>query len=431
MRINYMNSNKSRALFQPGKASDTKPNNSDTSLEFIQSRVQIKVQPAIQKTSQPIIKPAHEFNPFTNMNQPISYPTIEHPGFQPLGVKKMIDSNVKNLTTNTRVIGLLQAMDTPLGILSYGQREMDNIAEKSDLALQQIEDSNVDFITTQLSSILTLAQQYKPSGPQNQNRLMRLVDSVKSLLVDVKETGLSQLNTISEQMDRVVAQIDSSSLSISDKVNNLTQLYTDNLNDYLDLTSLIEDAQTAVVIKQKEYDNILSNSNLTPIELEQANRLQQQIDRLDKKLMTFEKMQFMAMQTAPTIRDIQENGYTLLEKFHTIKRVTIPMWKRQARLLSDQQALSKGVALANSVDDANNQLILQASSRHKDNSIATAKAGQRDVVDTQTLLTVNQTLIDTFTEVLSIDNAARLARKTSRQLIEDGKQAYMAVIQHK
>ena len=358
--------------------------------------------------------------------------TIKHPGFQPLSVKQMIDSNVKSLTTNTRVIGLLQSMNTPLGILAYGQQQMDNIAEKSDLALQQIEDSNVDFITTQLSTILSLAQQYKPAGvKEHQNKVMQLVESVKSMLIDVKETGYAQINTISDQMDRVVGLIDTSTTSIATKVDNLTQLYNDNLNDYRELTSLIEDAKTAVDIKQNEYDNMISKSSLSPIELEEANRLQQQIDRLDKKLMTFEKMQFMAMQTAPTIRDIQENGYTLLEKFHTIKKVTIPMWKRQARLLSDQQALAKGIAIANDVDDANNQLILQASTRHKDNSIATAKAGQRDVVDTQTLLQVNQNLIDTFTEVLSIDNAARAARVESRRLIEAGKQAYIAVVQQK
>jgi uncharacterized protein YaaN involved in tellurite resistance len=417
-----MDKHKSRALFQSGKVMP----------ESSISKMLTPLTPQLTQSQQKQNQITVSLGKMVNDNPSINRQPLEHPGFQPLAVKKMVDSNIRSLTTNTRVISLLQAMDTPLGILSYGQQEMDNIAEKSDLALQQIDDSNVDFITSQLSSILTLAQQYKPTGSQNhQSRLMNLVDSVKSLLVDVKETGLSQLNTISEQMDRVVSQIDSSTLSISDKVNNLTQLYVDNLNDYNELTSLIEDAKTAVVIKQNEYDNIINNSNLTPIELEQANRLQQQIDRLDKKLMTFEKMQFMAMQTAPTIRDIQENGYTLLEKFHTIKRVTIPMWKRQARLLSDQQALSKGVALANSVDDANNLLILQASSRHKENSIATAKAGQRDVVDTQTLLAVNQTLIDTFAEVLSIDNAARIARQQSRQLIEDGKKAYMAVIQQK
>lgn len=387
-----MTSNKSRALFQPGED-------------------RIKRTPAAPVRKEEV---------------------TQHPGFQPLAVKKMVDTGIKSVTTNTRVIGLLQSMDTPLGILSYGQQEMDSIAEKSDLALAQIDDSNVDFITNQLSSILTLAQQYHPPGSKDhQNKVMQFVGSIKNLLVDAKETGLAQINTISEQMDRVVDQIDASTSSIAEKVNNLTQLYADNMNDYQQLTGLIEDAKIAVDIKQKEYDNIINQSNLTPIELEQANRLQQQIDRLDKKLMTFEKMQFMAMQTAPTIRNIQENGYTLLEKFHTIKRVTIPMWKRQARLLADQNALAKGVALANDVDNANNALILEAAKRNKDNSIATAKAGQRDVVDTQTLLSVNQTLIETFTEVLNIDKAARTARQESRKLIEDGKNAYLNVIQQK
>ncbi len=349
---------------------------------------------------------------------------------KPLAVKQMSDSGIKQLTDNPRVIQLLQAMDTPLGILHYGQQEIDNIATKSDLAIEQIDDVNMDFITDQLSTILILAKQGHTSEPKG--TINKLIYSVKQLLVDVKEQSLAQINTISTQMDRVVDQINQSTDSIRDKVNRLTVLYQDNLQEYNNLTALIDDARIAITIKEKEYDNIVSISDkLSPLELEQANRLRQQIDRLDKKLITFEKMQFVAMQTAPVIRSIQENGYTLLEKFHTIKTITIPMWKKQARLLSDSSTIAKGAALANDIDDANNKLMLRASEKFKEGAIATATANQRDVIDTDTLLTVNQTLIDTFTDVLAIDTKARQDREESRRLIETAKSVYASALTNK
>ena len=347
--------------------------------------------------------------------------------FRPISVKKMVDTNITVSNHNHRVVQLLQAMDSPLGILHYGQQEIDNIANKSDITLTQIDDSNVDFITDQLSSILTMAQKYNPTD-KNANFFKKALTSLKNGWIDTKETSLSQINGITTQMDRVVDQINQSANTIHTKIDSLSLLYEDNLKDYNALTTLIEDAKVVVGIKKSEYDAFISTPNLSPLEIEKANTLKQQLDRLDKKLITFEKMQFIAMQTAPTIRSIQDNGYTLLEKFHVIKTITIPMWKRQAKLHDDASTIHKGALLANSVDDANNNLMLANANKHKENAVMVAKLGQRDVIDTSTLIEVNKSLIDTFTEVLNIDSQGRQERENSRKLIADAKQAYGNVL---
>lgn len=344
--------------------------------------------------------------------------------FRPISVEQMVDTNITVNTHSPRVVQLLQSMDSPLGILNYGQQEIDNIAQKSDLALAQIDDSNVDFITDQLASILKLAQSYQPQKNNDVGFFKKKLNSIKGVFIDIKETSLSQLNGISTQMDRVVDQINQSATTLNTKINSLSALYEDNLNDYNALTGLIDDAKIVLEIKKVEYEQLTSNPNLTHIEVEKANTLLQQIDRLDKKLMTFEKMQFIAMQTAPTIRNIQDNGYTLLEKFHVIKTITIPMWKRQAKLHDDANAIEKGALLANIVDDANNDLMLTNANKNKENAIKVSTLNQRDVIDTSTLLEVNKTLIDTFTEVLNINNQGRQDRENSRKLIADAKQAY-------
>ena len=389
-----------------------------------------------RKPSQFIHKKTSKLNEIKSVTQFIpknlkSIETIEQIAiqkFQPISAKQTLDvkQNYPNITSTARVSQLLQQLETPLGILQYGQKEIDNIAKKSELTLAQIEDANVDFITTQLASILTLAQQYQPE-PDNQSKLMKLVTSIKNLIIDVKETSLSQINTISEQMDRVVEQIDQSANTIHNKITNLSELYKDNINDYHNLTSLVNDAKIVLDIKQKEYDELISKE-LNPLDVEIAEQLKQQLTRLDKKLMTFEKMQFMAMQTAPTIRNIQNNGYTLLEKFHVIKTITIPMWKRQVRLYLDSMSVNQGAVLANNIDDANNDMILKASQLNKDNAIKVARLNQRDVVDTTTLIEVNKNLIETFTEVLNIDNAGKEDRNLSRQLVEQAKQEYSNII---
>lgn len=346
------------------------------------------------------------------------------PGFKPIAVKQMQATGI----SNPRVMQLVNAMNTPLGVLEWGQDVLDEIAVKSDQALDQVKDADIDFITGQMTSILTLAQKFNIDDKENQSGIGGFFNKVKGMMIDVKEATLAEYNDLSTQMDRVVAKIDESKSSINTKLNGLKTLYDDNIVEYKRLEQLVADTKAAFDIKQAEYDAMVAAAGNDMLKVEQAAQMMQQLTRLDKKIMNFEKMQFVAMQTAPTIRSIQDNGYTLLEKFHTIKTMTIPMWKRQARLFLDSEEMRKGAALANSVDDANNQLMRTSSDRLKTNSIAVAKSGQRDVVDTDTLQHVNTNLINMFTEVLEIGRQGSIARETSRTQMQQMKDAYQNIV---
>jgi uncharacterized protein YaaN involved in tellurite resistance len=349
------------------------------------------------------------------------------PGFKPIAVKQMQATGI----TNPRVMQLVNAMNTPLGVLEWGQDVLDEIAVKSDKALDQVKDADIDFITSQMSSILTMAQKFNIDEKENTSGIGGFFNKVKSFVIDIKEMSLAEYNDLSTQMDRVVTKIDDSKSAINTKLNGLKTLYDDNIVEYKRLEQLVSDTKAAFDIKQAEYDAMVAAAGGDMLKVELAAQMMQQLTRLDKKIINFEKMQFVAMQTAPTIRSIQDNGYTLLEKFHTIKTMTIPMWKRQARLFLDSEEMRKGAALANSVDEANNQLMRTSSDRLKANSVAVAKSGQRDVVDTDTLQHVNSNLISMFTEVLEISNQGAIARATSRTQMQEMKDAYQDIVSGK
>ncbi|MGZ8924453.1 MAG: toxic anion resistance protein [Nitrososphaeraceae archaeon] len=343
-------------------------------------------------------------------------------------IKTQPNTPVNKVILNARVTQLLHEVETPLGILTFGQDIVDNIAKKADEALSQMEDSDINFVTTQLSSIMSLAQQYDIGSSESTNIFSNMLSLIKSKLVDAKETSLAQINSISTQMDRVVNEIDKTTNNISIKINNLAILYNENLQDYKQLESLIEDLKTIKNIKQEQYNKLSTKSNLLPLDTEELNKLNQVITRLDKKLMTFEKITMLAMQTAPRIRNIQETGYTLLEKFHIIKTVTIPLWKRQASLYSSSITMMKGAMLANTIDDANNNLILAGATLDKKNAIQAAKLSQRDIVDTSTILEANKILIETISEVVSINQQGHNDRIKSRELLEQAKTEYITAL---
>ncbi len=123
-------------------------------------------------------------------------------------------------------------------------------------------------------------------------------------------------------------------------------------------------------------------------------------------------LQHAALQQLPMIRMVQANNRMLIEKFHTIKDLTIPTWKRQFLLALSLNEQKNAVQLATSIDDATNQFLLENARLLKDNTISTAKANQRLVIDVDTLRQVHDSLLATMQEVIQINRDGVQQRAT-------------------
>jgi len=76
------------------------------------------------------------------------------------------------------------------------------------------------------------------------------------------------------------------------------------------------------------------------------------------------------------------------------------------------------VDLANTIDDATNEFLRENAKLLKDNTISTAKANQRLVIDVETLKEVHETLMSTVQEVVRINQEGRAQRSAaSEQLL--------------
>ena len=113
-------------------------------------------------------------------------------------------------------------------------------------------------------------------------------------------------------------------------------------------------------------------------------------------------LQQSAMQTLPMIRIIQSNNLMLVDKFYAIKNITLPAWKNQISLAISLQEQKNSVQLANTIDDATNDLLKRNADLLHQNSVDTAKANQRSVIDIETLEHVQNTLIKTVNDVIVI-----------------------------
>lgn len=152
-------------------------------------------------------------------------------------------------------------------------------------------------------------------------------------------------------------------------------------------------------------------------ELDNAARL------LDKRIGDLVLLQHAADQSLPTIRIIQANAMLLIEKFAAVRDITIPAWKRSFAIQLSLHEQKNAVELATAIDDATNEMMRRNADLLHENSVATAKANQRGVIDIETLQYVHDQLIKTVEDVREIHREGiekrRQAERDLTQMRED------------
>jgi uncharacterized protein YaaN involved in tellurite resistance len=88
--------------------------------------------------------------------------------------------------------------------------------------------------------------------------------------------------------------------------------------------------QTLVVLRRRV--EAMPDAGADPMSAQARNDLQSAVDALEKRVADMKVLQHAALQQLPMIRMVQTNNRMLIEKFHTIRELTVPAWKRQFML---------------------------------------------------------------------------------------------------
>ena len=168
------------------------------------------------------------------------------------------------------------------------------------------------------------------------------------------------------------------------------------LNDVLavDLPRLKEKAQTSGL----------------PEDAQAANDLSAMCSRFEKKLHDLELTRMISIQMAPQIRLVQNNDTLMSDKIQSTLVNTIPLWKSQMVLALGIANSQQAAQSQRQVTDMTNELLRKNAATLKMATIDTAKESERGIVDIETLVSTNQTLISTLEEVTKIQEEGRQKR---------------------
>ncbi|MGR8959924.1 toxic anion resistance protein [Rhizobium leguminosarum] len=289
-------------------------------------------------------------------------------------------------------------LSSALSIQLFGQEVAERSSQYADEILRTARATDLDNTGAQLNEIVLAAQQFNLSSLDNSTGRIPVIGGLLKRIARSKERAIARFDTVKGQVDKLVAQIETTAQTLSRRNLDYQLMYEGVRTEYSALGKHVEaiemrlhDMQDEIGRQNNSSGDLASTEYLAVLE---ANRQQ-----LSKRADDMRVLQHAAMQTLPMVRIIQANNLALVDKFQTIRQLTLPAWKRAFMLALTLDEQKSAVALADTIDNATNAIMRRNAELLHQNSVATAKSNQRLVVDVETLQHVHDKILLTLTDV--------------------------------
>ena len=341
----------------------------------------------------------------------------------PLELEKFEQLNLKDIGLNHEdyndVVNAHKDLDNinHTAVAEYGKNIATKTSSYTDELLNLVKNKDLDVTGQKLNEVVNVAQQLNTSSILNQSKNSGFIGGIINKFKGAKQSFDQHFNSTKEQIDALVKEIETSQTGLKARVEVLDRMFNGVQEEYRLLGVYIAAGQ----IKQQDVQQEIAL--LTAQEQDQKTNqrvydLNHLANNLEKRVSDLQVLQQSAMQTLPMIRIIQSNNMMLVDKFYAIKNITLPAWKNQISLAISLNEQRNSVQLANTIDNATNDLLKRNADLLHQNSVDTAKANQRSVIDIETLEHVQNTLIKTVNDVIQIQKEGMQKREEASSRIK-------------
>ncbi len=302
--------------------------------------------------------------------------------------EKMIDDFAKKIDLdNTNII------------LQYGSGAQKKISTFSEKTLDAVKDKDLGeigkLLDTVVMDIKTMDNEEESKGPLGFfKKAGRKIDNLKV-----------KYQSTEKNINEVARNLENHQITLMKDISMLDQMYDLNEDYYKEISMYIEAGKRKLEDLYKNdlpaLEKAASESNL-PLDAQKVNDLKAQANRFEKKLHDLDLTRMVSIQMAPQIRMVQSSNSIMAEKIQTTIVTTIPLWKNQMVLALGMHHTDQAIRTQQMVTDLTNDLLKKNADTLKQNTIETAKATERGIVDVETIKHTNEALISTIEEVRNI-----------------------------
>ena len=296
----------------------------------------------------------------------------------------------------------------PDHVMLYGADAQKKISSFADTVLGSVQTADSGEVGDMLTDLIAHLQDFNTAGEKPKG-LKGLFFNAKKQLATIQ----AKYEDVSANVGVIAGNLEQHQVQLLKDVAMFNRLYDMNLTYFHELTLYI-------VAGEKRLEEVratdlaalraLAEKSGDAMDAQKANDLAAQCDRFEKKLHDLKLTRQVSLQMAPQIRLLQNNNSLLVERIQSTLVNTLPLWKNQMVLALGLHHSQQAMQAQRAVTDMTNQLLKKNAETLKMGTIETAKESERGIIDLETLVATNQSLIDTINEVARIQQEGRQKR---------------------
>ena len=291
-------------------------------------------------------------------------------------------------------------------IVQYGAGAQKKMADFSESALKSVRTQELGEVGALLTEVVGELKNFDAEDEKGIfGFFKRGVNKVQALRV--------KYDKAEKNVERVVKALKDNQMRLMKDNATLDKMYDMNIVYFKELTMYILAGKKKLAeVQNTELPALVAKAEETsrPEDAQAARDLEERIVRFERKLSDLELTRVIAMQTAPQIRMVQNNEIAMIEKIQTTLVNTIPLWKNQMVLSLGIANAADAVKAQNAVNKTTNELLRKNADMLQSSTTQIAEETERGIVDIEALQHTNETLIQTFDDVLRIQQEGRQKR---------------------
>lgn len=305
------------------------------------------------------------------------------------------------------------------GVLAFGSGAQSELTKFSEGMIAQVRTNETGALGNGLVELMSELESAKPKNFDTENAGFIKKWFLKAK-ASIEETRI-KYETVGANVDKIANQLQGDMNILLKDNTALEGLYEQNKIYYQSLSIYIAAGELRLdELYSNEIPEAIKAAKISgdQMQVQEANDLMAFADRLDKRVHDLRLSRNITLQQAPQVRLIQNTNQALAEKIQSSIHTAIPLWKNQVAIaltLLRQEGASTGQRM---VTETTNKFLIENSKLLKTSAIETAKENERGVVDIATLQQTQTDLIDTMSEINSIRQQGRNARKEAEKVLE-------------
>lgn len=305
---------------------------------------------------------------------------------------------------------------------TYGSDAQRSIASFSDTVLEKTASKDAGEAGEMLRELATTVDDSQLSGVKK----LPIIGTVTVKIDQLRR----EYQKVAPQIDEIVAKLERRQAQMITDIALYDKLYDQSVAQYKQLKIYVAAGRKALAefratqLPRLEEEAAASQD---PMAGQVLRDFKSKLERFDKHLDDLDRLSMVALQSCPQIKIMQNADQTIADKIGTTISMTVPLWKSQMVIALGLENQRQALELQKNVDDVTNRLLKQNAERLHQGAVDAERASQRSVVDTDTLQSVNDQLIDTIKDTIQIQQEGRAqragAQEKMRQMEADLKNA--------